>query len=185
MTALSQNPSSALWLEHGGSDIKSILAILSVGLGTDEAGTPLADLVAAADQFQGPLDPYEVAARKQGWLIQPDMVNYKHTPGEPSIMHQDPSINDSSYAPMALGWKLVCEENGIEPISEAVHEFLLVDSWLAGRLEKKGEILTEVAGLHIWSRTTSSGQVMPWADPIIEAIASEQAPAADPTPEPF
>lgn len=174
---------SLLWLDHGGSDITKILAILSVGLGTDEAGTPLADLVDASLQLlSGQPNPYKVAARKQGWMIGPDMVNYTTVPGEISIMNQDQSLNDSSYAPTAAGWKLVCEENGIEPEIVDVQELLLVDNWLAGELEKKGEIVTEVAGMNIWSRTRDD--VKPWADPIIEAIAAEQVPAADPSPEP-
>lgn len=59
---------------------------------------------------------YETPARAAGWEIRAGFRNYVTSPGEPSIMHHDPSFNDSSYPADAEGWKECCEENEIVPL---------------------------------------------------------------------
>lgn len=173
-----------LWILHGGPDASPTLAILAAGLGTDQAGTPLADLVDVAMQLQEGFDPHQVAALKAGWRIQPDTINYTNTPGELSIMHSNPALNDSCYEPSAEGWKLCCEENDIEVVPTEIQEHLIVSEWLADELAKHGELITSAPGAHYWSRSSAAAAVPAWHDPAMLKVAAEHQPAVEESFEP-
>jgi len=173
-----------IWSQNGGSDIAPIVRLLSIGLGTDEAGTELADMVDRAVQMTEPLDPHEVAARKAGWRVAEDHVNYVNVPGELSIVHRDPDVSDSSYGVSAAGWALVCAEHDIEPIEAEPVEMLVVSDWLAEHLLDRGEIVHQgFAGLNVWARTVSSAELHPSSDPVLADLPDESVAPRPRDPE--
>jgi len=69
------------------------------------------------------------------------------------------------------GWQKVCDDNRLDPEQREVYEHWIVSSWLARKLEERGEITGEVCGLTIWGRCTT-GQAISM-DNVIEELAAE------------
>jgi len=74
----------------------------------------------------------------------------------------------------ANGWQEVCNEYGLDPKTSEVYEHWLVSSWLARKLEAKGEAVGEFAGLTIWGRCTTGQSIH--MDGVIQEIAAEAYP---------
>ena len=71
----------------------------------------------------------------------------------------------------ACGWQQVGEEYNLDADQTEVYEHWIVSNWLARRLEEKGRITGEFAGLTIWGRSTT-GQMISM-DYVIQQIAAE------------
>lgn len=74
----------------------------------------------------------------------------------------------------ANGWLEVCNEYGLDPETREVYEHWLVSDWLARKLEAKGEVVGEFAGLTIWGRTTTGQSI--YMDGVIQEITAEANP---------
>lgn len=74
----------------------------------------------------------------------------------------------------ACGWQEVCDEYDLDPEIREVYEHWLVSGWLARKLEAKGEVVGEFAGLTIWGRCTTGQSI--YMDGVIETITAETYP---------
>lgn len=59
----------------------------------------------------------------------------------------------------------------LDPFTDEVLEWWLIDSWLAERLQQEGEVVIEEYGCYWWGRSTS-GQAI-YLDSVIQKIAEE------------
>lgn len=151
-----------LWSREGGHNVSHLVTTLAQGLSSDEAGTPLADLVYQAFELACPVDDYESAAQEEGWKL----VN-------------DGWFASGNTACDANDWHDLCVKRDIEPHQREVYEFWIVSDWLADKLEAHGEkVERDFANLTIWGRTTT-GQAV-YADWVMEKIAEELSGEAMP-----
>lgn len=89
------------------------------------------------DAWRGVPD-YEEAAIQEGWLKR-----------DGEIVSPDGEIADS--------WEDACDISNVEPYEQEVYEHWIVSTYLADRLEEKGErVIRDFLGLDaIWCRTTT------------------------------
>jgi len=82
------------------------------------------------------------------------------------------SCEDGSYVTEQDAWEAACDDNAIEPYQDEAYEWYIVDAWLADRLEKKGEMVSDdIMGFTIWGRC-ATGQVI-YLDDVMSQITSE------------
>lgn len=78
---------------------------------------------------------------------------------------------------MTFNYEEVCREHCLDTEYTEVLEHWIVSSWLKDRLESKGEVVGNVAGLDIWGRCTS-GQAI-YMDEVIQSCAAETYKAVE------
>ena len=59
----------------------------------------------------------------------------------------------------------------LDPFTDEVLEWWLIDSWLAERLRQEGEVVIEEYGCYWWGRSTSGQAIC--LDSVIQKIAEE------------
>lgn len=59
----------------------------------------------------------------------------------------------------------------LDPFTDEVLEWWLIDSWLAERLQQEGEVVIEEYGCYWWGRSTSGQAIC--LDSVIQKIAEE------------
>jgi len=148
-----------LWDREGGACVSHLVNTLAQGLGSDEAGTPLADLVYQAYELACPIDDWEEAATQEGWQ-------------EVSADQFELQPDDEEEPLVATSWENACTISDIEPYQREVFEHWVVSDWLADKLEARGEkVDKDFTGLTVWARTTC-GQLIA-SDSVMEAIAAD------------
>lgn len=81
----------------------------------------------------------------------------------PGILDADLKIKLFKHLEDEDEFETFANEHGIEPEYDDVYEHWIVSSWLAEKLEEKGEVVGEVAGLTIWGRCTTGQMIsMDW-----------------------
>lgn len=161
--------------------MSSVVSALASGYGDimqDHTGAnrPLRDLTDQAMELACPVPDYEEAAHDAGW---------RHLPREPEGQNVYRDETDGQTW-CAADWEALCRDHDIEPYDRDVFEHWAVSSWLAEKLEAKGEkVDRDFAGLNVWARTTT-GQAIS-IDAVIEAITKETGyasfEASPPAPE--
>lgn len=63
------------------------------------------------------------------------------------------------------------EDRGIEPYQREIYEHWVVTSWLAHKLEERGEVVVEMMNMRIWGRCTTGQSIA--MDDVIQQIATE------------
>jgi hypothetical protein len=72
----------------------------------------------------------------------------------------------------ADGWRTFCDFQRVDPDTIEIYEHWVVSSWLAGRLEERGEAVSrDFFGLTVWGRATT-GQAIS-IDGVIREIVTE------------
>ena len=59
----------------------------------------------------------------------------------------------------------------LDPFTDEILEWWLIDSWLAERLQQEGEVVIEEYGCYWWGRSTSGQAIC--LDSVIQKIAEE------------
>lgn len=132
------------------------------GRGTYPALDDIRNLAEQAFELARPITDYEEAAREAGWSF-----------SDGAWRHED-GLTGSYKTVEGL-----CECEVIEPYDREVFEHWAVSSWLADKLEAKGEkVDRDFAGLCVWARTTT-GQAIS-IDTVIGAIVKETGYASHP-----
>lgn len=165
--------------------LSSMVSTLAQGAGTvdrrpqvygggglvESAARNLALLTEQAVELASPIPDYEEAAREAGWRIDPGAGGFRNITLAGGVDDEDDAIPTvTPDDPDA--WARLCEEYGIDPYDRDVFEHWAVSSWLADKLEAKGEkVDRDFAGLIAWARTTT-GQAIS-IDSVIEAITKE------------
>lgn len=130
--------------------------------GTPFGQNDLNDLVEQARELAAPLSDWEEAAMQAGWLRETARIT-----GNVVFRHES---EKTVY--MYDGWQDLCETNDIEPYDREVFEHWIVSSWLADKLEAKGEkVDRDFAGMVVWARTTSGQGIA--SDSVVEAIVAD------------
>lgn len=131
------------------------------------AGNDLADLCWQAIELACPIDDWQEAAEQAGWAVAQSGPYFVNDMGEFARDHIgtiDPTADDA--------WRVLCENEDIEPYQLEVFEHWAVSSWLADKLEAHGEkVDRDFAGLCVWARTTT-GQAIAM-DSVIQTIHAE------------
>ncbi|WP_293862419.1 hypothetical protein [uncultured Alsobacter sp.] len=128
-------------------------------------GNDLGDLCEQAMELSTPIPDYEEAARDAGW---------KSADMTPGMLVNDKLVDeDTGRAESFEGsWQELCEEYRIEPHEREIYEHWAVSSWLADKLESRGErIDRDFAGLIVWGRTTTGQAIL--LDGVIRDIYRE------------
>lgn len=168
--------------------MSNVVAALAGGFGTiGRDPRTLSDLAEQAFELARPIPDYDEAAADAGWR-QTDS-GYWYDPDEyrngVEAMQDAEANEDARVYASAEMW---CAGENAEPYDRDVYEHWAISSWLADKLEAKGErVDRDFAGLIVWARTTT-GQAIS-IDNVIEEIAREtgyashgpQAQAAPPT----
>lgn len=102
-------------------------------------------------------EDWEGAARDAGWVGEEGTVTKPGKEGEEDV------VVDS--------WREACEIDRLEPYLTEALEHWIVSSWLAKKLEDKGEMTGEFAGLTIWGRACSGQST--YMDGVICGIYNE------------
>jgi hypothetical protein len=157
--------------------VSHLVSTLAAGYGSAIPGEPgdLADMIEQAFELASPIPDYESAAREAGWQfsgIAHDGAGFQQfwNPTDPTLDFWEASVPHEK----PLAWEDLCRENDIDPYDREVFEHWAVTSWLADKLEAKGEkVDRDFAGMIVWARTTT-GQMIS-ADWVIEQIAADLA----------
>lgn len=162
--------------------LSSLVSTLAEGYGRFEAayysakGGPLRDsglgeVFEQAFELAAPIPDYEEAAREAGWAPHPTVTGAWSREAEKSPCGRYIDVLGAASAQEA------CEEDGIEPYDREVFEHWAVSSWLADKLEAKGEkVDRDFAGMIVWARTTT-GQAI-YCDSVLQDIARDLTQAA-------
>lgn len=75
---------------------------------------------------------------------------------------------------LVADWNWIGENYDIEPDYQDCYEHWIVSQWLARRLQERGEVVVEVAGVTVWGRTASGQSIS--CDYVIEQIAKNTWP---------
>lgn len=138
------------------SSLVATLAGADYAHGADDLG----GLMDQAMELASPVLDYEGAAREAGW---------SKTEGGTWVWDGQTGDPEWDTADTA---ELACQASDIEPHELEVFEHWAVSTWLADKLEAKGErVDRDFAGLIVWARTTT-GQAIS-IDSVIEAIVTE------------
>lgn len=153
--------------------MSSMVSALAAGYGDlmqDHTGAnrPLRDLIDQAMEFAAPVLDYESAAREAGYEIN----DFADSDQAYWFKGEDHDEESEPVESITAAWRDCCETNGIKPHELEVYEHWAVSSWLADKLEAKGErVDRDFADLSIWARTTT-GQAI-YMDNVIQEIVSE------------
>lgn len=140
--------------------MSSLVATLASGGIAETRDAALSGLIAQATELTFSTCDYESAAREAGW---------SKTEGGTWVWDGQTGDPEWDTADTA---ELACQASDIEPHELEVFEHWAVSTWLADKLEAKGErVDRDFAGLIVWARTTT-GQAISM-DSVIEAIVSE------------
>lgn len=132
------------------------------------------ELTQQAFELAAPIPDYEEAAREAGWSV----VKH-HGAGFRAVKNEAASDDDvTDYcAAEDEAWQAACEHDDIEPYAREVFEHWAISSWLADKLEAKGEkVDRDFANLIVWARTTT-GQAI-YCDSVLQDIAQDLARSA-------
>lgn len=141
--------------------VSSLVSTLAGDYGRDFERTDLGALVEQAFELAAPIPDYESAARDAGWTPTQDNAEIRRDGERVSCSGAD-------------RWQVACERDNIEPHDREVYEHWAITSWLADKLEAKGEkVDRDFAGLTVWARTTTGQMVA--ADWVIEQIVADLA----------
>lgn len=114
-------------------------------------GTPreLFDLCHAAHNLLLDFDDYETPARAAGWLPDPgDTLGRVYLPREMRDGEADAFYH-------AASWQEACGRMALPALALPVCECWSVSEWLADALDAHGQRTADLAGLHIWARTST------------------------------
>jgi len=146
--------------------VSHLVSTLASGYGVDPiARTPGAnELVALTEQafeLAAPIPDYEETAFQAGWSQESPDALWTIRDGREEGFTADTAQE-------------ACEIDDIEPYDRDVFEHWAITSWLADRLEEKGEkVDRDFAGLIVWARTTTGHGIA--SDSVMEAIAADLA----------
>lgn len=165
--------------------MSSLVATLVGGVhdasGATNMGRPLSDLCEQAAELASPVLDYEGAAREAGWKV----TRLEDGAGETETEYftwrgedaKKPDAETGTTPSETEAWQMACKNDGLDPHENEVFEHWAVSSWLADKLEAKGErVDRDFAGLIVWARTTT-GQAIS-IDHVIETIVRETGYAA-------
>lgn len=127
---------------HIRCDVSDMVRTLAADWNVDYVNEGMDELHAQAQELVA-LRDYEAAARAEGW-----------TEDDHEISRPDPDSDDEDAREYADDWKDACEACGAEPEGVPAIEHHAISTWLADKLESKGErIERDFAGLIVWART--------------------------------
>jgi len=112
---------------------------------------------------------YETSAYEQGYDVK------KNEYGSFYITGPDDGIFNGPYDTKEQAWRDACEANSIEPYIDEAYEWYLVSSWLARKLEARGEMVEKIFGMNIWGRCVS-GQAIYTDDVITDIYETSTTP---------
>lgn len=147
--------------------VSSLVDTLS-GADYEHGADKLGELMDQACHLADYVLDYESAAREAGAKL-----HHREDDGHWCVLDQfENDLWDALFTTENEAARAYCEQHDIEPHEIEVYEHWAVSSWLADKLEAKGErVDRDFAGLIVWARTTT-GQAIS-IDSVIEAIVSE------------
>lgn len=143
--------------------MSSLVSTLAKGAHFNMVAADLSELAEKAFELAAPVLDYESAAREAGFTLR--------TFGAVERVYR--SNKDGSYpTSSARCWHNACEDHDIDAHELEVYEHWAVSTWLADKLEAKGERVDRAfAGMTVWARTTT-GQAISM-DAVILCIVAE------------
>src|ERR1044071_4332587 len=129
--------------------VSQLVSTLACGVGVcnwkrhGEHGQAVGDLAFKALELAAPIPDYEEAAIQAGYRLLIGDQRKGLPPASESAKHVfcdgTKFLFMSDAASVADAWREICDDDGIDPYDREVFEHWAVDSWLAEKLEAKGE----------------------------------------------
>lgn len=114
------------------------------------------------------IEPARLAALEQDRADYPHLELYLADIEDDDDRLRFPGVSDSDLRVLLItsieadtddAWQNFTNDHELEPDDIEALEHWAVSSWLAGKLAGKGEIVGEIAGLHVWGRATSGQSI--------------------------
>lgn len=162
------------WQSQNLAEVSQIVRMLASNTGVVGGTMLLNSSTVAAMQITAPAPDCAAAAKAAGWRLSEQPIEGYWV----FRKYGNRSVWKTVNEPLARHWNALCEYAGINP--KLIYP---VDHWavagdLAQALREKGERVTAIAGLFVWSRFDRDGNVSAnvWDDPAIIDIAAETKP---------